>query len=493
MVPLDMSNTSHSTSRRSFISQMVGTSLFLTGSGCAGLSRTSAAKKTHPNLIFILCDQLRACELGCYGHPAIQTPQIDQLAQEGTVFENATSCCPVCTPYRAGLLTGRYPLSTGMFLNDLRLPTDETTIGRVFHDAGYYTGYIGKWHLDGPYRGGFTPPGPRRHGFNDYWVAANCTHHYMQSFYYRDDPTPIRIDNYEPDIQTDLAINFIESAPQAQPFFLFLSYGTPHNPYQEMPDTYKIYNPETVAVRPNCPQPPRQDIAGYQSHISAVDRNVGRLMQTLDRLSLREETLVVFTSDHGDMLGSHGQQRKQRPWDESIRVPLIVRYPQTMPTQFRSNVLVNTPDLFPSLASLCHLPIPNAVEGEDQSARWTSAAELGPGSAFLASIVSFSEAKGFPEWRGVRTNRYTYISRQDGPWMLFDNLEDPYQTNNLIENTPFRSIRRRLEKELDHWLQQTGDTFSSPEDYLKQFGYAVDPDDRHIPYDNEIGHHDPSD
>lgn len=142
------------------------------------------------NLLFVFADQLRAGDLGCEGNPDALTPHLDALAAEGVRFTNAVSTCPVCTPYRASLLTGKYPLSNGMVVNDVRLPVTETSIAHVLREAGYATGYFGKWHLDGPYRGGFIPPGPRRQGFEE-WAVAECCHDYMKSWYYRDDPEPI--------------------------------------------------------------------------------------------------------------------------------------------------------------------------------------------------------------------------------------------------------------------------------------------------------------
>ncbi len=479
-----------STSRRSFLQNTAGLGLTAAVStlGCASGRRSIASRNKHPNLVFIFSDQQRTGELGCYGHPTIQTPNLDRLAREGTVFDNCTSCTPVCTPYRACMLSGQYPLHTGMFLNDLLMPTDITTVAHALRNEGYRTGYIGKWHLDGQNRGGFTPPGPRRQGFDDFWAVANCNHNYMKAYYYRDNnPEPVWVKGYEPDAQTDLAVEFLRSNPQDQPFCLFVSYAPPHNPYNELPKSYQIYGPDDIIVRPNCPEPNLDDLTGYQAHITALDRNVGQIMRTLDVLGEAEDTLIVYTSDHGDMLGSHRQQRKQRPWDESVRIPLIVRCPGRIPKNRRCRTLVNTPDLMPTLVSLCGGEIPQNVDGDDLSKAWQGKTNSGPDSAYISNIISFSEARGLPEWRGVRTDHYTYVCTQDGPWMLFDNQNDPYQMENQIDAPQFREVRRKLEHQLDRWLDRTGDTFQAPEDYLRQFGYEVDPQWKHIPYVNKIG------
>ncbi len=479
-------------SRRSFVEKTACAALgaAVSSAGCARTSRKSATKAKQPNLLFVLVDQMRAQEMGCAGHPTIQTPNLDAMAREGTLFENTVSCCPVCTPYRAGLLSGRYPLSTGLFMNDVRLPTELPSLAESLRDAGYQTGYIGKWHLDGPTRGGFTPPGPRRQGFDDFWAVANCHHDYMKAYMYRDDPEPIWLPGYEPDTQTDVAVEFLDSVTPDRPFCLLLSWGTPHNPYNLMPESYRVYDPERVQPRPNCAEPPRSDLAGYQAHITALDRNLGRLFAALESRGLDEDTLCVFTSDHGDMLGSHGQQRKQRPWDESVCVPLIVRHPGRIPTGVRNPTVTNTQDLMPTLLSLCGAPIPASVEGADLYSAWLGQRAMPSRSALIASYTPMGEAWQFSAWRGVRTDRHSYICNREKPWMLFDNQRDPYQLINLIDRPDRRGTRKKLEKELDRWLERTGDTFESPEAYLTRFGYDVTETHRHMRYTTEVGVHD---
>ncbi|HQP99011.1 MAG TPA: sulfatase-like hydrolase/transferase [bacterium] len=474
-------------SRRTFLTTTASMGAAVAASGCAGLRRSQAARRRQPNILFVFADQMRAQEMGCAGHPTVRTPRLDRMASEGVRFVNAVSACPVCTPYRAALLSGCYPLTTGMFLNDLRMPTNIPTVGTVLRDEGYHMGYIGKWHLDGTNRGVFTPPGPRRQGFDDFWAVANCTHDYMKAYLYRDTPEPIWLNGYEPDVQTDIAMEFLDAAPPDRPFCLFVSYGTPHNPYELMPEEYKIYRPEDIQPRPNCPKPSLKDIAGYCSHITALDRNMGRLLDAIDQRGLAEDTLVVFTSDHGDMLGSHGQQRKQRPWDESICVPFLIRQPGHVPAGIKSEAIINTPDIMPTLLSLCGAEIPPHVQGEDLSKVWTGHSRNAPTSALTACYVAFSEGKNFPEWRCVRTNRHSLVRNRLGSWMLFDNREDPYQMNNLIESPGHSEIRSRLEKDLERWLERTGDTFEDPFYYIDTFGYPVDKETKHIPYYVEYG------
>ena len=167
-------------------------------------------------------------DVRCAGNTDVISPNTDRLAAEGIRFTHAYANTPACTPSRAIILTGKYSLSNGTVANDLPLRESEITIGNVLKDAGYRTGYIGKWHLDGIPRDKFTPPGERRQGF-DFWAVWNCSHAYYGAKYFRDDPTPIKIDGYEPVAQTDLALEFLD-ADDDRPFCLFLSWGPPHAP-----------------------------------------------------------------------------------------------------------------------------------------------------------------------------------------------------------------------------------------------------------------------
>ena len=431
---------------------------------------------------------MRSHDMGCSGNREVRTPHLDALASEGVRFSNAVSTCPICTPYRAALLTGRYPLSNGMMLNDVRLPVTETSIAHVLGGAGYATAYLGKWHLDGPYRGGFTPPGPRRQGF-DYWAAANCTHDYMHSFYYRDDPAPIPIAGYDADFFTDLTIDYMREGSRDQPFALFLSWGPPHCPYTEMPPEYLTYDPASLTPRPNSTRPQLERLAGYYAHITALDRNVGRLRAALSDLGLAEDTLFIFTSDHGDMLGSHGCNYKQRPWEESVSVPFLAHLPGVCPPGEVSDTLLNVPDLMPTMLSLAGVECPHTVEGYDLSPAFRGEAGFEPASAFISNPCPFLES--IPEWRGVRTKTHTYARTLAGPWLLYDNVADPYQLRNLVDEADAAPLRSELEAELGRWLEQLGDEFLPREAYWERFGYTVDASGA-IPCYGELGLNDPN-
>lgn len=413
---------------------------------------------------------MRGHAMGCAGEQQIITPHLDKLASQGVMFTNAVANCPVCTPNRAVLLTGRHTLSHKAIANDLPLPPDDASWGNVLRNAGYRTGYIGKWHLDGVPRDRFTPPGERRHGF-DYWAAWNCSHAYFNARYFRDDPEPIPIKGYEPDYQTDLAIEFLREKPDA-PFFLFISWGPPHDPYQLVPEEYRrLYDPEALQLRPNCKNPNRRAMADYYAHITTLDRNVGRLMETLDELDLAKSTIVVFTSDHGDMLWSQGHTNKERPWEESIIVPFIIRYPGVIPAGRTHDALLGTVDVMPSLLGLMGVPIPDGVEGMDLSNAMRGQPCEGPESQFLTIPVPVDQAvaASIGEWRGVRTKRYTYTRWQNGSgWVLYDNAEDPYQLSNLIDDPKFAGVREEMEVELKRHLKRIGDKFMPWQEHIKE-------------------------
>lgn len=472
-------------SRRAFLASAAasGTAALL-APGCAAPRRADAAPHRPPNVLFILPDQWRAQAIGYAGDPNLQgqTPALDALAAESVNFTRAVSCCPVCTPYRASLLTGQYPLTHGLFLNDICLGNRATTLAQAYAQAGYDTAYIGKWHLDGHGRTAYIPP-ERRQGFR-YWKALECTHNYNRSPYYAgNDPAQRIWDGYDVIAQTRDAQAYIaERAKTDTPFLLVLSWGPPHNPYETAPAPYKArFNPDTLTLRPNVPPAnaaaARRDLAGYYAHIAAMDDCLADLLATLDAHGLRDDTLIVFTSDHGDMLGSHGQIRKQKPWDESIRVPLLVRYPAARRQPRAVDVPVNTPDLMPTLLRLCGLPVPPTVQGDDHSALIRGAPAPADNPALIACHSPFGEwqrGNGGREYRGVRTCRHTYVRDLNGPWMLFDNEADPYQLDNLVNTPANAALQARLERELQRLLAQTRDDFLPGPDYIARWGYTVD-------------------
>lgn len=424
----------------------------------------------QPNLLFIFADQMRASALGAMHDEQVLTPNLDQLAAEGVLFTNAIANSPVCTPSRASMITGKHALNARCFLNDIRLPVDEPSIAHELNQAGYASAYIGKWHLDGISRHMYTPP-ERRHGFDDYWAAYNCSHDYFDpKLYINDDPTLVHFGGYSPEVETNLAIDYLKQHTE-QPLNLWLSFGTPHDPYDKVPQRFKdLYPPEKIQLRPNMLSPDREAISGYYAHITALDEQVGRLLAALDELNLADNTLVVFTSDHGDMLWSHMLKNKQLPYEESIHIPLIMRLPGVLPERTQTDLLFSVVDLAPTLLGLLDVQIPQQMQGINLSAHLTENVKEEPNSVFINNYAAFDQARGLQPWRGVRTKQYTYARWLQGSCVLFDNRNDPYQFRNLALEDEYASIMTELEAELSRWLRLTEDAFLTAEEHIEQAG-----------------------
>ncbi len=435
----------------------------------------------RPNLVFVFADQWRAEATGYAGNKDVRTPNLDRLAAESINFKNAVSCCPVCSPYRASLLTGQYPLTHGVFLNDVRLKDDAVSIAEVYQRAGYKTGYIGKWHLDGNQRSAFIPR-ERRQGF-EFWKVLGCTHAYNNSFYYGDEDVKLKWEGYDAIAQTHDAQRYIRERAGGPPFILFLSWGPPHSPYETAPERYRqLFKPETITLRSNVPEADkekaRQALVGYYAHIAALDDCVGDLLQTLRDTRIEEDTIFVFTSDHGDMLYSHGGQNKQQPWDESILVPFLLRYPALLGRQGRTiDIPINTPDIMPTLLGLSSITIPGTVQGTDFAPVLTGKSPVPDNAALICCPAPFGQwtrARGGREYRGVRTRRHTYVRDLKGPWLLFDNGKDPCQLDNLCNKPEHATLQANLEALLSRRLKETNDDFLSGSDYVGKWGYQVD-------------------
>jgi arylsulfatase A-like enzyme len=405
---------------------------------------------------------------------------------------------PVCAPYRASLLTGQYPLTHGVFVNDVCLGDRAVSLAQACSAAGYDTAYIGKWHLDGHGRSSFIPR-ERRQGF-EYWQVLECTHDYNHSYYYAgDDPQKRLWQGYDAIAQTRAAQAYIQDHSKDKPFLLVLSWGPPHNPYDTAPEEFRrLYDPLHLALRPNArlvhaEKPfrqhtldPREEIAGYYAHISALDACLGDLLGTIDEEGITENTLFIYTSDHGDMLWSHGEWRKQWPMDESILVPLLLRFPACFGSSgLRIDAPINTPDLMPTILGLCGIEIPKTVEGIDYTPYLRGEQDPPTEAALLACVNPFAEfqpAWGGREYRGLRTRRYTYVRDLNGAWLLFDNLQDPYQLNNLCNHESQRGLQAHLDQLLLRLLEERQDDFLPGSSYMRSWGYPMD-ESGAVPYD----------
>jgi arylsulfatase A-like enzyme len=436
------------------------------GIRCVGArenTRVDAARR-RPSILLIMPDQMRGMDMGCMGNGEVRTPNLDRLASEGLLCRNTFANTPVCCPARAVILTGKYAHEHGLVANDLRLRETETTLAEILAAQGYHTGFIGKWHLDGGIRlPGFIPPGPRRQGFA-FWAASECDHSHFRPVYFRDSNRPIVDHRFEPEVWTDRAIEFLDQVGD-QPFFLEVAMGPPHDPYGAPDEYMRLYDPARLTMRPNwvegVPGAGRKDLAAYYAAITAIDDQVGRLMKALEVRARAQDTIVVFISDHGNMMGSHGQRHKRKPWEESIRIPGIIRIPGKVQPGRSSNAIVTHVDLAPTLLSLCGVPVPVAMQGSDLSPIVLGKSDQGPEAAFLQIFTPFA-GDGTPHpWRGVRTNRFLYARTQTGPWLLYDLEQDPYELKNLAQDPGAVSLRERMEMQLAACMKRYKDDWSA--------------------------------
>ncbi|MCY4188228.1 MAG: sulfatase [Bryobacterales bacterium] len=445
--------------RRSFIASAAAA-----GSACL------APRRPRPNILVLMPDQWRAMALGAMGNPDVRTPNMDALAENGTLLRNVTANCPVCCPARGTLLTGRFGHEHGVDVNDAPLPNGEVTIAEIARASGYRTAFAGKWHLAGGRRlPGFVEPG-RRQGF-DFWAANICTHNYWDMQYFRDSPEPIQIEGYSAAAFTDEMIGFIGQDTDT-PFLAYLQWGPPHNPYVAPPEYMSMYAPESLTMRENWSGPvapragratgARDDIAGYYAAITFLDDEVGRIAGALKASGQFENTILLITSDHGDMLGSQGTYLKRKPWAESLQVPGIVHYPAAVPAGQQLALPASHVDIVPTLLGLAGLPASGAMSGTDLSPHLLAPEHggdptvAGPASVYAQSYTP-TERDEFPAWRGVRTERYTYARNRDRAWLLYDNEADPFQLENLAGNPTQAAVQAELDDLTMDWFERTGD------------------------------------
>ena len=477
-----------------------------------GLENKAVTRPSRPNVLVVMADQWRRFALGFMKADPVNTPNLDAFAAEGMVFTRAYCSAAVCTPARGSIITGRFPQTTGIINNGSALRKSEVTIAQAFKAGGYTTGYIGKWHIAG------RPPGksvmPDERGGFEYWCGNNCSHDNYQMHHTTGVDTPITMQGYVPDLETDYAIKFLQKKKD-KPFLLFVSWAPPHpgtsapglevagGNEDESSDKSKVYaapkeytTPYKNAVlhRPNVStdfnaskhvknlfsDPAVPPIAGYFGAITALDKNFGKLMRTLDETGLRANTVVVFTSDHGEMMMSHGLFGKHVWWEESISVPFIVRWPQEVPVG-TCDVLFNQPDIMPTLLGLADITIPKTVEGTDFSPALRGQPMEGPAETYVAIFNERDAAGSNGEgWRCIRTKKYMYTvevpktqkakkgkkSSENGGGpagitkLLFDTEKDPYQMKPIDVSHSDNSIANELGEKLRGWLEQHHDPFA---------------------------------
>ena len=457
-----------------------------------------------PNLLFVFPDQFRRQALGFMRQDPVITPHLDRFAVDGLVLTQAVSNCPLCSPYRASLLTGKYPFGNGVVTNcnsaspAMELGVHDSCLSDVLRRAGYDCGYIGKWHLEAPHPpyvepprddddlvwDEFTPNGPRRHGFA-FWHSYGCCDAHLAPHYWDNDAPrdrPLRVDDWSPRHEADVAIDFLRRhAPgpngASRPFALFVSMNPPHTPFEQVPPEYVARygeaTPRELLNRPNvdlrrdsaATQRAARSVKNYFAAVTGVDEQFGRIVGALDELGLREDTIVVFTSDHGEMMGSHDLMHKTYAYEESLGVPFILRWPGRV-TARHDDLLLSVPDLMPSLLGLMGLAhrTPHGVEGVDLSPAFMGGNPRRPESATYFRILPALPRAGS---RGLRTSRYTYAidAAEEAPGFrvrLFDNRDDPYQLRDV--SVAQSRLTRELHGHLRDELTRVGDTWPLPLD-----------------------------
>ena len=458
-------------------------------------------QEKKPNLLFIMADQWRGQALGYLGMEPVITPHLDRLASEGVSFENAVSSYPVSSPARGMLMTGQYPNKSRVLGNcnsentpyGVELPKDARCWSDVLHEQGYTLGYIGKWHLDAPYEPYVNTannkgkiawnewcPKERRHGF-EHWIAYGTYDYHLKPMYWAADAGREEfyyVDRWGPEYEADRAIEYLENQngirPADRPFALVVSMNPPHTGYELVPEKYKaLYKDldvEAWCQRPDIPVKDspkgkfyRRSVKDYYACMSGVDEQIGRIIQTLKDRGLWENTIVVFTSDHGDCMGMHRHIGKDIYYEESMRIPLIMAWPGKIEARRDSVTAIAFADLYPSLLGMMGLRkvIPGQVETFDLSRRIMTGRGFHPEfQPYYWIDVPQSDTHGK---RGLRTDRYTFVvDIQDGKVterILFDRRLDPYEMKNIAGEEP--GLVERLEKKLKQWLKKTGDPLES--------------------------------
>jgi arylsulfatase A-like enzyme len=445
---------------------------------------------SRPNLIYLMADQLGYNHVGYAGNPRAKTPNIDRLAGESVSFTNAVSNTPVCAAHRAGLFTGKYTTSTGMVINELRMNPNHRCLGHVVTEAGYQTAYIGKWHLWANQLGNhhdpansFTPRGPCRLGWDGFWASYGFHHTYWDMYYHTESREKITIPGYEPDGQTDLAIDWLRGAREDnRPFSLVLSYGTPHDPWGSdnvpkeywdlfedvqfsLPENYlpdnDPYADKWGSLRPEERERLTSWMRGYYAMTANLDANIGRLLAAVEDLALAKDTIVVFSSDHGEMFGAHGRRAKNIFYEEAARVPFLVRWTGRSKPGLRSDACISTVDIMPTLLGLMRLPVPEEVEGMDLSHLVLGEDGPEPEAALLQNTGACAAWEDGHEWRALRDKRYTYARyRVDDRELLFDNIEDPLQVRNLAGDPDYAAVLERFRTMLSRRMAELNDDFA---------------------------------
>lgn len=430
----------------------------------------SSAKQ--PNILVFFTDQQRADAAGCYGNSLGLTPNLDAMAAQGVRFDLAFTNQPVCGPARALLQTGLYPTATGCFRNGIPLPTDAITLARLLHGAGYEVGYIGKWHLAGRKLGDpqFVPE-ERRGGYSDYWLAADLLEFSSSPYgggYYDAENRLVPFEGYRVDSQTDHVLAYLRTRDRQRPFFLFVSYLEPHH----QNDLNRYVAPDGYAERyRDYPTPGdlegqggdwRENLPDYYGICVNLDENLGRVRAELERLGLAEDTLLIYTSDHGTHFRTRNAEYKRSCHEASIRIPMVACGPGFAGGQVVDR-LVSLIDVPPTILGAAGLAAPENWQGRPLQPLLRGEAEGWPEEVF----VQISESQ---VGRALRTRRWKYgvdapdrhgWEHMDSPiyaeQYLYDLANDPHERRNLAGDPAYRAVADELAEALVRRMVAAGE------------------------------------
>lgn len=446
-----------------------------------------AGDDQKPNVIWFMVDQMRAQAMSFAGDPNLHTPNLDRLCRDGTWFKNAVSGFPLCCPARGSFVTGRYPHKC-VPGHEFGMDSSFETVADPFNEAGYHTAWLGKWHLNGWHegdgRGGWSIVDKERRGRFQTWIGYENNNSQYDCWVHGHDGDKdvdlYKLPGHETDALTDLLLEQIE-AHKDEHFFHVCSVQPPHDPYSAPAEWAGRHSVADIKLRRNVPPIPRireraqKELSGYYALIEQIDYNVGRVMDKIYELGIDGHTYIMFFSDHGDHHGSHGHMRKMTPYEESVRIPMMIwggrRYNYRPRTQ--ADYVMNHVDVPVTTLGLCGLKPKSSVDGYDYSPVITSGpawmnkkhCENAPEEAYLQCVVPTQHGDSIDlPWRGIVTrDGWKYVALEGQPLYLFNLNEDPYELHNMAHHAQAKDKRRELNERLRAKIAEADDTFTLPE------------------------------
>ena len=439
-----------------------------------GATQAESGAKRRPNVLLIITDDQRWDTLSSTGNAILKTPALDRFASGGILFRNAFVTTSTCAPSRASIMTGKYVHSHGAWSIGMPIPEGQRSVFEMLQENGYHTGHVGKWHMT-PARRGPVPEEHRR-GIDD-WQGIGAFMPYIHED-----------GQYHTEWETEQVLDFLKGREKERPFFLTVGVQAPHRPHIPHPRHEHLFEEITIPPPPHAqegfervPEPVKnsggrkawakhlstpelfqQSVKNYYRQIVGVDEAIDRILKTLDEEGLTDNTLVVFTSDNGYFLGEHGLAEKWFPYEEGIRVPLIVRYPPLTDVQRGTTVdaqALNI-DIAPTILDIVGLEIPSDVEGTSLKPLLVS--DEGKVQWRKSWLYEYACPSGVPPLEAVRTERWKYIvyfSKDQTVEELFDLEDDPHEINNLSQSPEHKEILEQMRTEHMKLREETNYVF----------------------------------